>query len=47
MSQNLIWLAAREVEAALGEVLCPVRGEIDLPCRIDRGPTAVERALGK
>ena len=30
----------REVEAALGEVLAQVRGEVELPCRIVDDPTA-------
>ena len=30
----------REVEAALGEVLAHVRGEVDLPCRIVDDPSA-------
>ncbi len=30
----------REVEAALGEVLSHVRGEVDLPCRIVDDPSA-------
>ena len=30
----------REVEAALGEVLAHVRGEVELPCRIVDDPTA-------
>ncbi len=30
----------REVEAALGEVLGHVRGEVDLPCRIVDDPSA-------
>ncbi len=34
----------REVEAALGEVLAHVRGEVDLPCRIVDDPSA-ERIL--
>ena len=29
----------REVEAALGEVLDHVRGEVDLPCRIVDDPS--------
>jgi putative transcriptional regulator len=33
-----------EVEAALGEVLAHVRGEVDLPCRIVDDPSA-ERIL--
>lgn len=38
----------REVEAALGEVLSHVRGEIDLPCRIVDDPSAERiRALRK
>ncbi len=38
----------REVEAALGEVLSHVRGEIDLPCRIVDDPSAQRiRALRK
>ncbi len=36
------------VEAALGEVLAHVRGEIDLPCRLVDGPSAERiRALRK
>ena len=39
---------AREVEAALGEVLAHVRGEGDLPCRIVDNPAAEHiRALRK
>lgn len=34
----------RQVEAALGEVLAHVRGEVELPCRIIDDPTA-ERIL--
>ena len=34
----------QEVEAALGEVLAHVRGEVDLPCRIVDDPAA-ERIL--
>ena len=34
----------RQVEAALGEVLAHVRGEVELPCRIIDHPTA-ERIL--
>ena len=34
----------QEVEAALGEVLAHVRGEVDLPCRIVDNPAA-ERIL--
>ncbi|MDE0220177.1 MAG: helix-turn-helix domain-containing protein [Spirochaetaceae bacterium] len=30
----------RDVEAALGEVLAHVRGEVELPCRIVDDPTA-------
>ena len=30
----------QEIEAALGEVLAHVRGEVDLPCRIVDDPTA-------
>lgn len=38
----------REVEAALGEVLAHVRGEVDLPCRIVDDPSAQRiRALRK
>ena len=38
----------REVEAALGQVLSHVRGEIDLPCRIVDDPSAQRiRALRK
>ncbi len=38
----------REVEAALGEVLSHVRGEIELPCRIVDDPSAQRiRALRK
>ena len=32
--------AGREIEAALGEVLAHVRGEVELPCRIVDDPTA-------
>ena len=38
----------REVEAALGEVLAHVQGEVDLPCRIVDDPSAQRiRALRK
>ena len=30
----------RELQEALGEVLAPVRGEVDLPCRIVDDPAA-------
>ena len=32
--------AGQEIEAALGEVLAHVRGEVDLPCRIVDDPAA-------
>ena len=37
-----------EIEAALGEVLAHVRGEVELPCRVIDDPTAERiRALRK